>query len=309
MKGKHLLTLLIFFIPLTTFADRYFCTIDETSAEDKSTFFCYDEKTQESFSESVEPIQQEEFVSHLKDAGVEFLDPLDFIGRVADPVLFATRHFGQAPEGCPTLQNVYYRANEFNNLSATSATIQRVRALASALHEAGVCDLPLPTGNFLNINVTNKDELIQHFLCISNSESVFGRDNIGMGGRGPWGIHPMHNQARGTRAFVDGRMTTLQRDGACYPSQAVVRNRSGEEIKDNARYRDANVIRDNASCAMTLYRQSHGNGIKGFRDWGTTSAWGSNRHCSATTRQRLNFPRHLGALACCTDACRRQHSN
>lgn len=306
MKTLTLLFVTLFtFIPLSLSADDYICTIDDTEA-DKSTFYCYDKGTGGGHVESVDPFLEESLRRHLIENGVTFYNPTEFVGHLAHPVQYMLNHHaGRAVNSCESVfSQVYYRLHEIDRFNVNHPTVARIRELADAMHEAGVCNVPVINGNYHNINIRNQDDVLQHFLCISNSESVFGRDNLGIGGRGPWGIHPMHNQRRGTRAHVDGRMTTLPRDGVCLGLQSTVRNSAGEEIRTNSRYRDPAVIRDNARCALILY-QNNG----GYRPWGTTSAWGSNRHCSSSNRQRINFERLIGSRACCTDACRRRNSH
>jgi hypothetical protein len=153
----------------------------------------------------------------------------------------------------------------------------------------GVCQVKPEKENYQGIDIRTPDDLLEHFLCISNSESRFGQTNIGMGGRGPWGIHPMHNSARGK---------------ICYGLQSVVRSGS-REIKKNEAYKNPKVIRDNAACALRLY-QMNGPG-NGFKPWGTGSAWGSNRHCSKATRKKFQFGKYLGALSCCSEECKRKY--
>lgn len=273
-----------------------FCAIDNESSE-LTVFYCKDNQGNPVHKEEVEPILAGEIQARLEERHVEIVSIEEFAARVTPEEILAISQGPNTGENA-CFERIYYRTNEFNKLSTNHPVIEQVKILAKALQEAGVCDLPVKKQNFNSINITNSQDVLHHFLCISNSESVFGTRNIGLGGRGPWGIHPAHNQKAGTKAFLDGRTVTLKRNGACHPSQAIVRNSSGVEIKESDRYKAYPVILDNARCAMTLYRE------RGFRDWGSTSAWGSNRHCSANTRNRLEFFKHIGALGCCTDACR-----
>lgn len=272
-----------------------FCALDESG--EMSVFYCKDNQGNPIHKEEMLPILVNDARHRLEEGGVEIVSLEEFAARVSPDELMA---LAQGPNrgvnAC--FQKIYYRVDQFNRLPENHEIADQLRTLAAALHEAGVCDLPVQRQNFNNINIQNSQDVLHHFLCISNSESVFGTRNIGMGGRGPWGIHPAHNQRAGTTAFLDGRTTTLRRNGVCYPSQAIVRDSNGREIKESNRYRNYDVIVDNAKCAMTLYRD------RGFRDWGTTSAWGSNRHCSKNTRDRLQFFKHIGPLGCCTAACR-----
>lgn len=275
-----------------------FCAIDETG--ENTVFYCKDNLGNPIHREEMLPILSESAKAGLIDAGVEIVSFEEFVGRVTEEELLALP--GGPNEGMQAcIYKSYYRTNEFNRLPENHEIARQLRTLAQALQEAGVCDLPVKSQNFNDINIQSSQDVLHHFLCISNSESVFGTRNIGQGGRGPWGIHPAHNQRAGTSAFLDGKTRTLQRDGVCYPSRAIVRDANGVEIKQSDRYREYPVILDNARCAMTLYRE------RGFRDWGTTSAWGSNRHCSKATRDRLQFFKHIGALGCCTDACRSRY--
>ena len=179
-------------------------------------------------------------------------------------------------------QLFFFRPGQFNNLRPQDPTIVRLKKLATTLHRVGVCQLPVVRANYRNINIRTSNDVLLHFLCIANSESVFGLRNIGLGGRGPWGINPIHTTRR----------------GLCYQQapRAVLRNASGQEIKDSARYlSDPAVLEDNARCALVLYRHANG-----FASWGTSrDNWGSNRHCAASVRGQLDFKKFLGELASC----------
>lgn len=270
-----------------------------------SHFLCLDETEREIHSVKVESFFENSYRTTLEDDGVKFITPEDLSIRALSS---SAKLIGmEPPVSC--LEKIYYRSNEFNALPANHPVIENVKELARALHSAGVCELPVAK-NISSLGIENSDDVLQQFLCISNSESVFGTRNIGMGGRGPWGIHPMHNQRAGTRAFVNSKTTTLKKNGACYPGQAVVRDANGVEIKESNRYLNAGVRQDNASCAMILYKQSNGRGgIKGFQDWGTTNAWGSNRHCTKNMRTNMEFTKHIGELACCSQACKNRVSS
>jgi hypothetical protein len=300
--GMNLRLILVTFLMVSsTFADeRPFCALDETG--EASVFYCKDPKSGGTHVQEIHPLMAHEAVVGMGEEGISVISMEEFVARVTMTEL---EQMGKGPNAEVTecFQKIYYRVNQFNRLPTSDATVQRLIQLATALQQAGVCDLPVKNQNFNSINIQSSQDVLHHFLCISNSESVFGRDNIGQGGRGPWGIHPMHNQPSGTRAFVDGRTVTLKRNGQCYPSRAIVRDANGVEIKRSSAYRDEAVILDNAKCAMTLYRQ------KGFTDWGRTNVWGSNRHCSSTTRNRLEFFKHIGPLGCCTEACRKRFTD
>lgn len=305
MKNYLLLILICFSFPRGFYGAEEidgFCYIDDES-EESNVFYCKENQKGTTFVQRVDPLLSHEAQLGLEETGVRFITKEEFSWLVTPEELL--KMMGEGPNGemLACFERVYYRTNEFNRLRTNDATIQRVIKLARALQEAGVCDLPVKKQNFNSIGIENSQDVLHHFLCISNSESVFGRENIGQGGRGPWGIHPMHNQKAGTRAFVDGRTVTLRRNGVCYPSRAVVRDANGAEIKQNSAYHDEAVILDNAKCAMTLYRE------KGFTDWGRTNVWGSNRHCSANTRDRLEFFKHIGALGCCTQECRQRYTD
>jgi hypothetical protein len=307
MKQLFFIAILTPLFTLSSFADQEapqshslmgaFCMLDES--KENTFFYCKDPNSGTTHVQEIEPIYVSDMVRRLEESGGEIVSSEDFVARVTEKELLEMiagpdKELNQ--QAC--VQKIYYRTNQFNDLPVNGEITNQLKTLARALHEAGVCDLPVKQQNFNSINIRSQQDVLHHFLCISNSESVFGTRNIGLGGRGPWGIHPMHNQKSGTRAFVDGRTVTLKRNGVCYPSQAIVRTPAGVEIKESNRYKNYDVILDNAKCAMTLYK------AKGFTDWGTKKAWGSNRHCSKTTRDRLQFFKHIGALGCCTDACR-----
>lgn len=305
----NFLVLCTFFGP-ASFADEAapssmentFCAIDSETYEDRDVWYCKDPATNSIHTEEVFPILSHGVQVALEERGGRVVSFEEFAVHAKPEEL---EQLGLSPSGdenlCP--MEVYYRVDEFNGLPQNHRVVNQLRRLATALHQAGVCDLPVQRQNFNNINIQTSQDVLHHFLCISNSESVFGTRNIGQGGRGPWGIHPMHNQRAGTTAFVDGRTTTLRRDGLCYPSQAVVRDSDGREIRESDRYLNENVILDNARCALTLYRQN------GFGDWGRGRSWGSNRHCSESTRDRLQFFKNIGALGCCTDECRARYND
>ena len=308
MKALLVFTLLFAFL-VTAVAEETssprlsgsFCALDESG--EMSVFYCKDNQGNPIFRQEMEPILSNLAQTRLQEEGAELVSFEEFAARVSPTELMALAT-GPNKDIQACIERVYYRTEEFNGLPQDHRIAHQLRRLAQALQDAGVCELPVQRQTFNSIDIRTNQDLLHHFLCISNSESVFGTRNIGIGGRGPWGIHPAHNQPKGSRAFLDGRTTTLGYDGLCYPSQAVVRDGTGREIKESDRYLDPAVILDNARCAMTLYRERGG-----FRPWGTTSAWGSNRHCSKTTRDRLQFFKHIGALGCCTDECRARYQD
>ncbi|GAB4019548.1 MAG: hypothetical protein Fur0010_21600 [Bdellovibrio sp.] len=280
----------------------------ETKAE-STVFHCKDFSTNTSTSREFPALLETEIQKGLEDKGVRVVPMEEYVARTlnSDLELIAIGP-SDAVVSClreiESEHKILYTTREFNALGSDHPTIERLKRLADALHNAGVCKLPVVRQTFNNIDIESSDDLLHHFLCISNSESTFGRDNLGQGGRGPWGIHPMHNQEAGTTAFVDGRNITLTRDGVCLGLQSVVRDRNGAEIRNNSSYTRQEVINDNALCAMRLYQLPNGKGgIRGFSDWGTTSRWGSNRHCSKNTRDRLQFIKYLGTKGCCSQAC------
>ncbi|MAF78020.1 MAG: hypothetical protein CME60_07645 [Halobacteriovoraceae bacterium] len=307
MRKLRAIILNSFLFPLLLTASSYaeqsaeagesYCSIHQ--GEESSDFYCFDSVSKTAFKKEVNPLEEEYWKREFEDRGVAIISVEDYSQRIVVDGVEQILGAGSAPGGS-CLEKVYYRVDEFNALPTSHSTVQNVIALARALHQAGVCELDVKGQSFNGINISSPDDVLHQFLCISNSESVFGTRNIGMGGRGPWGIHPMHNQAAGTRAFTGGRTVTLDRNGVCYGlPRAIVRDSNGREIKESNRYRDPAVQLQNAQCAMILYRQN------GFRDWGTSNAWGSNRHCSASTRNRLQFNKHLGPeLGCCTQSCK-----
>lgn len=300
---KSILLSLLLITSLSAHASDYYCSIQ--SEESKSTFFCLDMERKVMFEQDVEPISELAYQVQLEDQGVRFVSPEEFMLKSVEAGAQVVKQ--EPPVAC--FEEIYYRVDEFNRLPTNHSAIASLKELAKSLHAAGVCNLPIARG-LTSLDIKDSDDVLQHFLCISNSESVFGTRNIGQGGRGPWGIHPMHNQRAGTRAFVDGKTSTLRRNGACYPSKAVVRDKNGVEIKDSKRYMANDVRLDNAKCAMTLYKQSNGRGgIRGFSDWGTGKAWGSNRHCTKNMRTKLNFGKFLGELSCCSAACKNKFTS
>ncbi len=303
-KGKMVKNSLILIFMLINSAvlanfDGSFCTKSVEDIEGVVAYICKHPKQDHISMHRVPHLLEVQTDKDLQAEGVELIEPMEFVKRVTPEQLdaFATGPNMKLPK---CFQQIYYRLDEFNALPSDHPTIVRLTRLAKALHEAGVCNLDVVKQNFNDINIRIPEDVLHQFLCIANSESVFGRDNIGIGGRGPFGIHPMHNQPKGTWATVGRTPTKLEKDGLCYPSQAVVRDQKGDEIEDNTAYYDSKVILDNAKCAVKLYQ----NNKNGFKDWGTTKAWGSNRHCSGKTRNDLQFFKHLKELGCCTKICR-----
>lgn len=301
----YLVLVAIVLLPNLTWSaePRTFCFADESGPT--TVYHCRDEKNKTSHRFEFEPLEAPFFELETSEKGVEFIDAEEFIRRTTlgdmNSVLNGNLMEPGTCGGPEQEFKSYYKVEEFKRLGVDHPVIQHLRELAQAMHDAGACSVPVRKENFNSIDVRSRDDLLQQFLCISNSESVFGQRNIGMGGRGPWGIHPMHNQKKGSRAYVDGKTTRLKQNGICYPSQAVVRDADGEEIKINSRYFDEEVIFDNAKCALKLYQRE--GSLGGFSAWGKGKSWGSNRHCSKKTRDRLNFSKYLGKLACCSKEC------
>ncbi len=287
-------------------ASPLYCFEDDT--KELSVFYCRNDGDGTHAKYPVEPIFAVSFAEHLKSKGVDIVTAEEFMKRSNGNIwdVFAEGALAAAEKmGCPAIEEEYrsyFRYKEFNALSSNDPVIKHLAVLADALHEAGVCDIPVRKENFNSIDVRSKDDLLQHFLCISNSESVFGQSNIGMGGRGPWGINPGHTQRKGTYSYISGSKQKLKKDGICYPSKAVARDENGAELKVNSLYFDEEVILDNAKCALTLYKVD--GSLGGFSSWGKGKSWGSNRHCSKTTRDRLKFTKFLGTKACCSSACK-----
>ena len=258
-----------------------------------TTVTCVDQLTGEQYSQKVEPIQLNDLVARLRDKGAIFDDDRYNQQLITSAVIRSDEH-GLFPQVC--FDEIRFTSSEFNRLTSTSADLSRARAIATALKSAGVCNQTIKSDNSgLGIGVNNNDQLLQHFLCIANGESTFGRgaDNIGMGGRGPFGIHPTLHTGSG---------------GICSDISPIVRSEETTAAKRNhtkaqrgATYENARVRRDNAACALRMYDQN------GYRDWGTNStSWGTNHECSASQRARFNFERQLGEAACCSQACKRR---
>lgn len=280
--------------------------IDESG--EFTVFHCRDDETKTFHKKAVEPILANEFSLFLEEKGVKIVSAEEFLQRTLLENISQLQDGSTEDPSCrfyPEREyRTYYKSKEFNALPANHPAILRLTVLAQAMHDAGVCDIPVRKQNFNSIDVRYSDDLLQQFLCISNSESLFGAENIGMGGRGPWGIHPMHNQKAGTMAYANGTKFKLKKNGICYPGQAIVRDSNGAEIKQNSKYFDPKVILDNARCALIMYQTPGSNG--GLAPWGTGDKWGSNRHCSKKERDRLKFSKYLGTLSCCSQACKDQ---
>jgi hypothetical protein len=265
---------------------RFICTVDESGPA--SVFYCSHLDTGESFTQSVSPIEQSEIVATMKESGIQFTEMLDYIARVSGQALIAIREAGSQVSSC--FKHVQYTVNEFNSLPTNHPTIVRVKELASVLKEAGVCELPIYSSvnrDPFNLGIQNNDDLLAHFLCIANTESTFGRgrDNIGMGGRGPWGIHPTEHDGRGE---------------ICDDLNPIARLPSGVEDRNGARYENRPARLANAKCALRLYAKK-----EGLRDWGQSNgSWGSNRRCSKAQRDRFHFTGFLKADACCSQQCK-----
>jgi hypothetical protein len=142
----------------------------------------------------------------------------------------------------------------YTNSQFNSGKVQaRLERLSGLLLEQGVCELPM-IDKVANLGLRNQTDLMHHFLCLSNHESLLGGANDGIGGNGLIGINKMH----------------LKKGGVC----------AGLTLD--------NVLHDpatNISCAFRLYR------IKGFRDWGSTKgSWGTNRWCTEAKKRALHFP-------------------
>lgn len=258
----------------------YVCTVDERTEMTK--FLCLDKITGERFDQDVEPIEAMDAMATLRDNGVEFITS----DQPNYTVLLAQFFPGFDPtRAC--FQQIQFTIEEFNRLGQSSPHIRRAQAVATALKNAGVCSQTIRRDNTnLGLQITNHDQLLQHFLCVSNHESTFGRgtDNLGRGGRGPFGINPIHVRNSG---------------GICDDLTRAVLPDTGDRTERGARYENATVREQNARCALRLYNAN------GYRDWGTsTTSWGTNRHCSARLRARYNFERNLGAAACCSQTCR-----
>lgn len=271
----------------------FICAVDE-SHPTITNIMCINKTNGERFDQEVEPIDLQATLSTLRQEGITILGEED-TGFSELLSLFA-----MSPNPSSTcFQRIYYTPQAFNAFGANSPNIARARIIAGTLKRAGVCDETVRRDNSnLGLRITDNDDLLQHFLCIANHESTFGlgKDNIGLGGRGPFGIHPtLHTQAGG----ICDDLTPIVRAGE---PRAGNRNLSvAERTRLGRPYEALNIRRDNAMCAIRLYRQN------GYTDWGTSRrSWGTNHSCSATERARFNFETKLGAAACCSDACRQR---
>jgi len=288
---KNLIKLLSFLsllLPLTLWAKaNVICSYDERETE--TTFFCMNKETKKPMDYTVPSIAHKSVLDDISANGARLVKMDEYLAE-ASPymVLDLAEGPNKSIRSCWMFEKIAFTVDQFNDLPPSDPAIDRLKSLAQAMKDAGVCKVQVHNENYLNIGVTNNDELLHQFLCIANNESTLGKDNIGIGGRGPWGINPIHNNKRGS---------------LCYGTQAVVRDANGNEDKadkkrNNRRYMTDAVRLDNAKCALKLYEANNG-----LRDWGKTKKWGSNRHCSKTTRDRLQFMKHLGPLGCCSQAC------
>ncbi|MBH46848.1 MAG: hypothetical protein CME71_01615 [Halobacteriovorax sp.] len=268
-------------------------TCSVTHSDWLSTVSCIDQLTSEQYSHSVEPIQLNDLIARLRENGAVF-DEERYNGQLITSAVLRSDEMGNFKPLC--FEQIRYTSSEFNRLSRSSSDLSRARAIATALKDAGVCSQAIQrdtTG--LNIDVSNNDQLLQHFLCIANGESTFGRgaDNIGMGGRGPFGIHPTEHTGR------NGICSGLSPIVTAEETASAKRNRT--KAQRGASYENATVRRENARCALRLYSRNN------YRDWGrSNTSWGTNHECSASQRARFNFERQLGEAACCSEACKRR---
>ncbi len=265
------------------------CTV--TRSDWLSTVTCLDEITGEQHSQQIEPIQLNELIARLRENGATFNEDR-YNQQLLSSAVIRSNEFGVIPQQC--FDQIRFTAREFNRLRSDDSNIIRAKAIARALKDAGVCTQTIKRDNSgLSIGVSNNDQLLQHFLCISNGESTFGRgaDNIGMGGRGPFGIHPtLHTGSRGLCSDISPIVRSQETSSA---------KRDRTRAQRGASYENARVRQDNATCALRLYNQN------GYRDWGTSSTnWGTNHECNSSQRASFNFERNLGADACCSDTCR-----
>jgi hypothetical protein len=276
-----------------------FCLVDITG--EQFQFRCHDANEKENYSAAVDPILAGDFSAKLQEKGVEIVEAEEFLRRTLRTNMAGLSVGPKVCEYCLEREyRSYFRSNEFNALDPNSPVIKHLRLLAEALHKGGVCEADPKLENYNAIGINNSDDVLQHFLCIANSESVFGQRNIGAGGRGPWGIHPMHTLKKGSK--IPGSSKRMDKDGLCYGTQAIARDKNGLEIKESSAYRSPQVILDNAACALKIYQFNPSQ--DGFRAWGTNQSWGSNRHCSAAIKRKYSFKKVLGQLACCSHACR-----
>tara|TARA_R110000868_G_scaffold25366_6_gene98880 strand:- start:2808 stop:3737 length:930 start_codon:yes stop_codon:yes gene_type:complete len=271
--------------------DAFPVTCSVTHSDWLSTVTCIDTLTSQQYSQNVEPIQLNDLIARLRENGAIF-DDQRYSGQLITSAVLRSDEFGNFRQMC--FEEIRFTSSEFNRLTSRSGDLARARAIATALKDAGVCTQAIQrdtTG--LNIGVSNNDQLLQHFLCIANGESTFGRgaDNIGMGGRGPFGIHPTEHTGSG------GICSGLSAIVASEETTSAKRNRT--RAQRGAAYENATVRRDNARCALRLYAR------RNYRDWGrSNTSWGTNHECSASQRARFNFERQLGEAACCSEACK-----
>ena len=270
------------------FSNKY-CAID------RHTFYCLDQVTGISQQFEIHPIEVEGQRRKLISGGVIMTNPSQLLALSSEGQLNSFMNpFEQLdchPQETEEIQEVAYTPNEFNvTLAPTDGTLERINQLLDVMHEAGVCSLDVIQDPHLEIN--NIDDVLEQFVCITNHESNFGRDNIGMGGRGPWGIHPDHDQS----------------GGPCTSLSPINRSSNGHEVKESSAYHNKTLQMDNFKCALILYSSPDSNN-NGFRSWGqrlSNAPWGSNRHCLTSDRDDFDFKRLLGTKMCCTEQCKQE---
>lgn len=158
-------------------ASPLYCFEDDT--KELSVFYCRNDGDGTYAKYPVEPLFAASFSEHLKSRSVDIVTAEEFMMRSNGNIweVFAEGAVAASDKmGCPAIDEEYrsyFRYKEFNALSSNDPVIQHLEVLVDALHEAGVCDVSVRKENFNSIDVRSKDDLLQHFLCISNSESFW----------------------------------------------------------------------------------------------------------------------------------------
>lgn len=132
------------------------------------------------------------------------------------------------------------------------------REASAAFKSQGICELPLNKTYVSELGISNHTDLLHHFLCLADKESLFNRTPDGVGGNGLIGINKVHFKSNGLCPGMNANLVK----------------------KD---------INKNIECAFRLYNRSGKQG--GLHAWGKpgSAPWGSNRSCGKVRRDAYKF--------------------